>query len=190
MVSYSFLGYLHVKHMIYDHFIGTIRKNQTSHVKAISFQGSCAIERVPNALSALIPDITKALENNFHKLCKKNQVIALFGIQPGPPLLESEQPLQLNRVLSKSTPKQHLCLSLQYVVAASDKLEQLKNWEGASTLIIDFTTGLIMDSQYYFAKYFNCDLKGTVYAQIKSSSLDKVWNDLLNVETNISCFIA
>jgi hypothetical protein len=161
--------------MTYDHFIDVLTGYQTSHVKALAFPNSCAPKRIPSAFALLLSDVVALLEQHSAQLCPTNQVIALFGLQPSSVALTSDYPLLLNRVLNKQHPNVHLCCSLAYLKTPKDQLSQIESWQGAQNLIIDFTTGIVMDGLCYLSQIFSEPKKGIVYGILNSVKLAKVW---------------
>ncbi len=168
--------------MKYELFVDILKKHQTARVKALFFPGSCATERIPSLFAFLIPDIITILCNNINQLCKENEVIAVFGIQPGPPPIESAQPLLLQRVLNKAYPRNHLCLVIQYLITTVDQMPQLTEWNGAKSMIIDFTTGRLMNDDYYISTIEGKEHpKGIIFGAVDENKLDMIW-DILKID--------
>lgn len=165
--------------MQYEHFIRVIESYQTEHVQAIAFPGSCAPDQVPPEFAVLFADIVITLEKQHHLLCQPDEVIAIFGIQAGPALLKSSQPLRLNRIICDGNPTYHLCLVLQYLVAKPSQLSQLSSWQGSRNLVVDFTTGQIMDPAYYVALVQQqLPQQGLLLGRMNQHRLTKVWERL------------
>lgn len=166
-------------HMQYEHFIRVIESYQTQHVQAIAFPGSCAPEQVPSEFAVLFADIVIALEQKHHLLCQPDEVIAIFGIQAGPALLKSRLPLRLNRIICDGNPTYHLCLVLQYLITKPSQLRQLSSWQGSRNLVLDFTTGHIMDPAHYVALVQQQALQqGLMLGQMNQQRLTRVWERL------------
>lgn len=164
--------------MQYNQFISVIEHYQTEHVKAISFPGSCAPEQVPSEFVVLFPDIISALEQQHHSLCQPDEVIAIFGIQAGPALLKSRLPLRLNRIICDGNPTYHFCLVLQYLIIKPCQLGQLSSWQSSRNLVLDFTTGQIMDPAYYVALIQQQVQHGLLLGQMNQQRLTSVWERL------------
>lgn len=164
--------------MQYEHFIRVIESYQTNHVKAISFPGSCAPDQVPPEFAVLFADIVITLEQQHHLLCQPDEVIAIFGIQAGPALLKSKLPLRLNRIICDGNPTYHLCLVLQYLVTKPNQLSQLSSWQGSRNLLLDFTTGQMMDPVYYIGLMQQQPQQGLLLGQMNQQRLSRVWEGL------------
>jgi hypothetical protein len=165
--------------MTYEQFIGTLMQHETSHVKALSFPESCSPRRIPDNFLVLLPAIIKILDRQKSKLCQINQIVALFGLQAAPVAIKSSLPITSQRIIDARNPEQHLCCSLAYLITCTHTLSQIKSWEGAENIIVDFTSGEIMDGNYYLAKLANTPGKRSrLYGVLDSSRLDSVWKNL------------
>lgn len=164
--------------MKYDHFIETLKKFQTQRIKVISFPQSCAIENIPQEFDLLLSDIVHLLDKNITYLCNDNEIIALFGMQFGPPMLQSELPLTSNRIFNHKYPQEHFCCVLQYLVCASSTIASLQSWQGMQSIVLDFTSGLVMDGNCYIDKFHNRSSDGIIFGEISHHKLSKTWNKL------------
>jgi hypothetical protein len=162
--------------MKYKHFINLLEQHQTKHIKMLAFPGCCTMDEIPDIFASLLSEIFQILEENLRLLCANNQVLAIIGMQKGPPMLESSVPVMANRVYSPDHPQQHFCLVLQYLLLTPEQIEQgVDSWYGSETLMIDFTTGKIMDAEYYLAALLNQTPKGVCYGQVAENKLAQVW---------------
>jgi hypothetical protein len=166
--------------MTYEQFIGTLRQHETLHVKALSFPESCSPRKIPEAFLSLLPKVIKILEKKAAKLCRfNNQVVALFGLQAAPIAIKSTLPITSQRIINTRNPEYHLCCSLSYLVTSVEGFQDIQSWEGAENIIIDFTSGEIMNGNYYIAKLSQGKPKKThLYGSIEASHLDAVWKSM------------
>ena len=172
--------------MQYEHFIKAIETYQTKHVQAIAFPASCAPEQAPSEFAAFLADVIILLEQYHHALCQSDEIIAIFGIQAGPALLKSQLPLRLDRIAYDNNPTYHFCLILQYLVTDSNQLSQLSSWQGSHNLVLDFTTGYIMDPAYYVAlvQQEQSPQQGLLLGQINQQRLTSAWKELNQMQFN------
>lgn len=161
--------------MTYSRFIKVLRQYQTPHVKALAFPQSCAPSKIPNAFRLLLPDIIELLESHIDQFCAQDQVMALFGLQPGSVALTSSAPGLLNRISNAQYPDTHLCCSLAYLTLSKQQLKQIQSWHGSQNIIVDFTTGLVMDGPRYLSQVFAESPKGIVYGSLNPAKLAMVW---------------
>ncbi len=172
--------------MTYEQFIATLLKHQTYHVKALSFPESCSPKKIPDSVLTLFPAIIKILEKQVAKLCQLNQIIAVFGLQTAPIAINSSLPIISHRIIDRKQPKRHLCCSLSYMVSSANDFANIKSWKETENIILDFTTGEIMDGNYYMTKLSHRPaVKGHLYGVLDSSELNAVWKNL-SVDLEIS----
>lgn len=162
--------------MQYNRFIKTLEHNQTSHIKVISFSKSCNPSSIPNVFGLLLPNIIEQLEKSINTLCNNDQVILLFGLQTVSVTFSSDCPRLLNRVINNHNPSAHLCCSLAYLVVPNNQVTNIKSWEGAKNIVIDFTTGTIMDAQHYLSMVLEQPISGVIYGVLDSAKLRNVWS--------------
>jgi hypothetical protein len=161
--------------MEYTYFIGILKQHQTRHVKALAFPQSCAPVQIPGLFGLLLPDIVELLENRIDQFCTGDQVLALFGLQPGSIALASDYPQQHDRIINAQHPRVHLCCSLAYLTSAEQQLMQIETWHGSQNIIIDFTTGAVMDGRQYLALVLNQPLPGIIYGTLDEEKLTATW---------------
>ena len=165
--------------MKYQDFIAIVKQHQTAQIKTVAFPGCCTMDEIPDVFASLLPEIIQILADNLPSLCAENQVLTVIGMQIGPPMLESVMPLKLKRIYNADYPTQHFCLVLQYLLLTSEQLQQgVDSWYGSETLMIDFTTGKIMDAEYYLSLMLNNTLKGICYGQIAEQQVENAWQQL------------
>jgi hypothetical protein len=161
--------------MIYADFISTLTLCQTSHVKAVSFPASCAIERLPDAFRSLLPSIVSIVDQSFSRLAKNQEVIALFGLQQTAGNLNSDIPILRGRIFDEEHPMSHFCCSLYYLTLQQDQLSTLKNWEGCKTLVVDFTAGVLMDGDQFIYEVFGQGTGGIIYGHLDEEAVARAW---------------
>jgi hypothetical protein len=77
----------------------------------------------------------------------------------------------------------HFCCVLQYFLTPKPFFQHDFNNKKTQSLIIDFTTGLIMDNQLYFSKLFSLPEQGLVYGNLNQATLKTVWLKFSKNET-------
>lgn len=162
--------------MKYEHFIKTLKQCQTPRIRAVAFPKSCSPHKIPEVFAALIPHIIKLLEEHIAHFCQTNyQILVLFGLQPSSININTSVPITLNRIINRQQPTNHLCCSLTYLVVSKKEFENINSWQGAQAIIIDFTTGLVMDGKHYISLLFNEPSKGIIYGELNKNILTEVW---------------
>lgn len=164
--------------MNYKFFIEAIKQHETPRVIGISFNTACSTQRLPTAIAIILPDLIGILNKNINSFCEDNQLLAVFGLQFGPAMLESETPFQLNRVFSSENPNSHFCLILQVLAVNPEKLNAIKDWQGSQNIMIDFTTGIVMDCDNYFSLLEGEKNQGVIYGSINEKKLSQMWSAL------------
>lgn len=163
--------------MDYSDFVNVLKQCQTPRIKVLSFPESCAPHKIPSGFLGLLPAVVQLLNSCLQMFCRDSQqVLALFGLQLGSVMINSDAPLQLQRVIDQKNPRQHLCCSLAFLTLSEREMQQTKNWQTAHTLMIDFTTGLVMDGDYYTALVMNeSPSEGVVYGTLDTHQLTDLW---------------
>lgn len=142
--------------MVYEDFIACVEQHQTNKVKALYFKSCCATTALPHPILASIPTLVQFLEKTEPSLCQKGQSLYLFGLQPcamaSPP--DTAQP--------------HLCCVLKYLLLEEGK-HKPSDWSEEHNLVIDFTTGEVMDSQHYLSRVFDQASQGISYGMLYHS---------------------
>ena len=161
--------------MTYDKFINLLKTYQTDLVRALTFSNSCAVTQIPNAFSLLIADLISFIHNHIEQFCEPDQMVGLFGMQVMTCSILSNLPKQLRRVGFPTHPQYHFCYTLNYLAFSKEKLETITDWHNYKSLVVDFTTGEIMDlTHYMYLLQFN-DTPGTVYGNLNHQLLGDAW---------------
>jgi hypothetical protein len=161
--------------MNYHEFFDASKNAETKHVKALFFQNSCAVTQIPSAFRLLIPYLICWMQAHLKDFCNPGEVIGLFGLQVMSVAIESSLPQKLNRIHYPKTPTYHLCVSLNYLILPLHLINVIKSWRDHQSLIVDFTTGEIMDSDRYLSLTLGIDLPGKIYGKISPKLLDQSW---------------
>jgi hypothetical protein len=162
--------------MTYNHFICILKKHQTPRIKALALPKSCAPHKIPQSFASLLPDIIELLEKHIHYFClDAHQILALFGLQPTSVTINTDMPINANRIINEQEPTNHLCCSLTYLVTSKLELEHIESWQDAQTIMIDFTSGLVMDGPRYMSMLFGGPLAGIAYGNLDHTKLAKIW---------------
>jgi hypothetical protein len=168
--------------MEYQDFIKILEQGATKRIKPLSLPTSCSLSRIPEAFSRTFPSIISVLNDNLKKLCpNKNQVIAIYSLQPATLAIWSKTPC-LGRIIDPRNPQYHFTCVLSYMLAAKEKLKNITTWasEDIKNIAVDFTSGEIMDQNYYFRKA-NCPQfePGIIYGYFDPRELTIAW-DIFN----------
>lgn len=159
--------------MEYQKFISVISQNQTAKVKPVSLPNSSSPWPIPDKFQALLPDVIRIIEKNFDDLSDEKQFIAIFGFQPTGMAIESDLPIINNRIFLRNHMRSHLSCSLYYLPV--DDLGKQQNWSRYKSIVIDFTSGIVMDSNYYLCTMGVRTTGGKVLGNIDAQKLKHVW---------------
>jgi len=157
--------------MTYQSFINFLTSLETKNVKAIPFLNSCATTQIPNSFLVLFPEIIKFLHKHLNEFCHENEIIGIFGLQITAHNLKSNLPKQLNRIAYLHSPSEHFCCNLNFLVSNQKTIKAINNWHGYKSLIIDFTTGEIMNPEQYIYLLAFTDKAGKIYGKLSQKSL-------------------
>lgn len=166
--------------MNYCHFIKTLESHQTKSVKAVALPESCGMMQIPSIFSQLFPNIFKIIQLNIKKLCDKDEIVAIFGLQASFTPIVSSLPKQLNRVISDESPGCHFCCNLNYLSIKPRQCQKINSWGNAKAIVVDFTSGAVMDANRYLYKIFNKGDAGIIYGWIDRELLEKAWGIVVN----------
>jgi CheY-like chemotaxis protein len=169
--------------MEYKKFIQALEQCATLRLKPLSLPASCSLSRVPEAFSCTLSSIVAVLDANIDKICKNDeQSVAVFSLQPVSAICDLKP--NPNRIINLENPEHHFCCSLGYLLQQK-KTEKIyaSSWSDSLNIIIDFTTGEIMDNECYFNKMKISKNPGVVYGNIDESQLIIAWN-IFNKKSN------
>lgn len=161
--------------MLYTGFINCLRKAETTRVKALSIPSSCALTQIPCAFQMLIPHIVKLIDQNIDQFCHVHQIVAWFGLQVTSGGIQSNLPQQLNRIHYPYYANVHFCCVLSYLTVDHDAFSAIDSWQNYQSLVIDFTTGDLMDNQHYIFQMLGQSSPGRIYGQLDQKLLKKAW---------------
>lgn len=160
--------------MTYDYFIKMVKHHQTDRIRAFSGSQQANPEHVPTAFVLLMPEIIAVLNENLETICEPEQVMVIFGLQPATRMIASNKPLEKERFIEGLQPDYHLCCTLDFFKVAVDHMGS-ESWNCTDSIVIDFTSGEIMDSDQLLAK-LNLDSKpGKLYGHINEDALEIAW---------------
>lgn len=165
------------------HFFITMKSAENDFVVALNIPQSCAMAQIPSEFRYCLPNIVDILNHNKKKLCKKNEIIAVFGLQVTSAPLVSDTPKNTGRIISKDNPNIHFCCNLDYLPIPPHKKEKITSWRGSKTIAIDFTTGIVMNNSEYINRLFHkdCDA-GIIYGYLEPALLTSIWR--MVIESN------
>lgn len=167
--------------MEYKSFTKIIKRGGCKEIDALSIPESCSMTRIPDEFGLLLPNVLKILHDNLYDLCDKEEEINIIGMQVSFTPIISDLPRILDRVVDPKHHDWHFCCSLNYLVVRKVGDQKVKSWENAKSVIIDFTTGVVMDPNKYLSFVLNQEKGGTIYGYLDSSLLNKIWN-LINIK--------
>ncbi|MDX2164900.1 MAG: hypothetical protein SFW07_05745 [Gammaproteobacteria bacterium] len=170
--------------MDYQDFVGALSDCQMDNIKVQAVKDMCYSSPLPKAILPLFQDILSILQTTTTLFTKKEKII-IFGIQFTAVTLESNQPLVLNRVYNRKSPKAHLSCSIQYVKTRISDVAITDAAKNIETLVIDFTLGEVVDTNYYLSKVMHKNLGGTLYGLIKNEKLSSTWPA---IQQELCCF--
>ena len=100
--------------------------------------------------------------------------------------ITSSLPKQLNRIINVAQPDCHFCCNLNYLTIKPGQNKKITSWQNAKTLVIDFTTGAVMDCANHLRQILDSRIRGNdraygnddggiVYGWLDQAMLNKVW---------------
>lgn len=164
--------------MVYQDFIRCIEQHQTARVTALAISESCSMQSIPKVILSLIPNMIEILDKKHHHFSANNEIIAIFGLQPCLLAIKSEFPKTSKRIINKERSDNHLCCVLKYVSLSREQLAKQSTWLTSHDLIIDFTTGNLMDHQYYLSQVIPLSAQGTIFSVLDNANLHAVWQKI------------
>ena len=146
-----------------DTFYETLTGSQTERTKVLLLLSSRAAAGIPKVFTSTFPSIIANLTANLDKICRgainHAPTITLFDLQVPVVAIWSELPQKLHRVIDARNPGQHFCRILRYY----------------RNLVIDFTTGEIMDDNQYLRRLNLTKKPGMVLGLIDPVALSNAW---------------
>lgn len=161
--------------MEYQRFTKIVKQQNNNRVKALSIPSSCATTQIPTSFSTLLPDIINIMHDNIKTLCEETEVLALFGFQVTSIPLTSELPQKLNRSIDENNPDFHFCCNLSYLALKTKQLKSVKTWNNAKSIVVDFTTGTVMDATQYLHQILEKGPEGNILGHLDQTLLDFAW---------------
>lgn len=158
-----------------DYFFGMLSQFETDRVKAHKLDvEACAFSSVPKPFALLLNNIIHILDANLDELCLADERVVLLGFQPSAVTYHSVMPENLGRVISPDRACEHMCCTLGYMVEGLNN--PASTWQKTQSLVIDFTSGMVMDGAYF------CDLlsnktprQGHLLGILDGEVLDTAW---------------
>ena len=157
--------------MIYKDFIACVARHQTEQVKVLYFESCCSTTAIPNSILGLVPNLIRLLQEIQPSLCKKGQIMHLFGLQPCAIAPYSSEYKKADSRVHTQHSDPHLCCVLKYLLLYNHS-HQPSTWSEENTIVIDFTTGEVMDNQRYLSLVFNHKPEGISYGMLYHSDQD------------------
>jgi hypothetical protein len=123
-----------------------------------------AMSEIPASFIQTLPEILKLMSRSLDLLCQdKNKGILIVGIRPCVSMIEEND-------------RSHFCCSLEFEIHPLKELHQIDKRTHTFSVIINFSTGEIMNNDMYVNKLFIEYLKNAViYGNIDSQTLSQCW---------------
>jgi len=172
--------------MDYQDFVGALSRCEGKNVKVRAIKNLCYPTPIPEAILPLFQDMMGILQAARKTLFKKDEKIIIFGIQFTPVARESDAPLALKRVFNPKAPKTHLSCSVQYVKKSMSDSSEINPVKSCESVIVDFTVGEVVDSNYYLSKITHQNFGGKLYGLIKSERLSLIWPAIQMEQVNFN----
>jgi hypothetical protein len=175
--------------MTYQQFIYYLKKNQTDNVKPLYIPESCSVNQIPQAFATLLHDIVSLIQNQLDLFCAQNQWVALFGFQVASGFIQSSLPKLFKRIHYPEQPDCHFCCVLYYRTltpkeyinrkqfprCSAGTAEKIESWGAYKTIVVDFTTGTVMDVEHYLGLITQTHDKGKIYGSLDARRLQAAW---------------
>lgn len=161
--------------MKYDYFIGMVKHHQTTRIRAFSGLQQTNPEHVPAAFALLMPEIFSILNEHISDICNTDEVMVIFGLQPASRMIASNMPLEKERFIKGLQPDYHLCCTLDFFKVPMQQIESSDAWSCTDSVVVDFTSGELMDSDRLLAKLHASSENGKLYGCIREDALDIAW---------------
>jgi hypothetical protein len=161
--------------MDYHYFINRIKHHETDRIRAFRGARRTKPEQIPDAFALLMPEIIKILQLNISRICPTGMGMVIFGLQPAGGMSVSNRPQLLNRRVKGQSNKSHFCCTLDYVLSPMEKIGVSEGWDHTHSIVIDFTSGEIMDCDRYHSQLFNKPETGVLFGRINNYTLNIVW---------------
>lgn len=161
--------------MKHEYLIGKIKQYQTPRIRAYEGGVNSKPEQVPAAFALLIPEIFAILSVNLDNICEPSEGLVIFGLQPASTMLTSNAPMELKRSIPSLQPDYHFCCTLDYFIVPLGELDKTHHWQKTHSIIIDFTSGKLMDSDRFLAQHCIEPITGKEFGEISQEALDIVW---------------
>lgn len=161
--------------MTYDYFIGMVKHHQNTRIRAFSGVQQTNPEHVPAAFALLMPEIFSILNEHLDDICDMDEVMVIFGLQPASRMFASNMPLEKERFIEGLQPDYHLCCTLDFFKVPMQQIESNDAWSCTNSVVVDFTSGEVMDSDRLLAKLQVSSESGKLYGRIKEDALDIAW---------------
>ncbi len=162
--------------MRYDYFIGMVRNHETSRIRSFSGSQQTNPEHIPAAFALLMPEVIAILKENFNEVCEADQGIVIFGLQPASGMIASNRPLELERFVDGLQLDYHFCCTLDFFKVPMSQIDKADDhWHCTDSVVIDFTSGEVMDSDRFLSKLHALPEAGKLYGCIKEDALEIIW---------------
>ena len=103
--------------------------------------------------------------------------MTIFSMQSASIPITSSLPEYLDRIIDPEHPDWHFCCNLNYMTLKGNEDQNLKAWSNAKTVVIDFTTGILMNATRYVAEITHQD-QGIYYGLLDQTQLEQTWKSL------------
>ncbi|MBS0359290.1 MAG: hypothetical protein JSS53_08485, partial [Proteobacteria bacterium] len=127
------------------------------------------------AFGLILNEVISILNNNLKYLCQEDEGIVIVGLQPAGCMIRSQKPEMLKRYIDQELRDTHLCCTLEYLIRPIHQLNDVLHWNHTQSVIVDFTSGLVMDNEQYLAQLNLGKKVGMTFGRINSDILRTTW---------------
>ncbi len=163
--------------MQYGYYFGMMKRHESQRIKICLDNDEAAVAEIPSAFALLFDDIFATLQKQLHRLCANDEMLVISGLKPTLIKPRSSFPVLTRRTLDQCDVDEHFTCELTYkVLQHTDNPQLMLSQQRNVSIIIDFVTGVIMDSQAY-AAYLSSKQKQNMqgYGKILERSLRIAW---------------
>jgi len=163
----------------YDQFIQILKAYENAQMKVHAMPQSSYMESFPSLFLLLLPEAWRIIHQTLPHLYGSQEQIILFGFQQAPMGYFSDFPLKTGRIYQTHEPRQHLCYTLSYVTQERETIPLQTDWSKSKSLVIDFTTGAVMNANQYLSLLLEKELGGVIYGHLAFPLLQLAWESFL-----------
>jgi hypothetical protein len=133
------------------------------------------LSRIPESFACTFPSIVSVINSNLKAICDNRwQTIALYTLEPAGLAIVNREP-NPNRIVDPKNREHHFCCFLKYMLLDKKRLKTVTKPNEGKIIVVDFTTGLIMNIDQYFYILKIGKNPGAIYGGINEAQLTAAW---------------